>query len=144
MDTARMKLRDVQRGGLIQACPGMVTGFVVAEGIAHTWDDDARMFMRDTDGGQHFPDDDGCITVGLPGFRTQEVGELTGRHTVSHILLAAVPGEPPAGLCPASRSLGDRLQVWSSGTALAGVTCRSCRTLSGVIGTYGKRKSKGI
>lgn len=144
MDTARMKLEDVQRGGLIQACPGMVVGFVVAEGIAHTWDDDARMFMRDTEGGQHFPDDDGCITVGLPGFRTQEVGELTGRHTVSHILLNAVPGRPPAGLCPASRNLGDRLQVWSSGTALAGVTCRSCRSLSGVIGTYGKRKSTGI
>lgn len=140
MDTTRVELKDVRRGSLIQTG----RGFVVAEGIAHTWDDDARMFMRDTEGGQHFPDDDGCLTIGIPGFREHETGELTGRHTASHILLNAVPGQPPAGLCPASRNLGNRLSVWSSGTALAGVTCGVCRKMSGVVGTYGTRKSNGI
>lgn len=140
MDTTRVKLTEVRRGSLIQTA----RGFVVADGIAHTWDDDCRMFMRDTEGGQHFPDAEGCITVGIPGFRTDAVGELTGRHTASHILLNEVPGQPPAGLCPNSRNLGARLQVWSSGTVLAGVTCRSCRTLSGVVGTYGKRTRNGI
>lgn len=140
MDTTRQKLNDVRLGSLIQTG----RGFVVADGIAHTWDDDPKMFMRDTEGGQHFPDAEGCITVGVPGFRTDAVGELTGRHTARHILLNPVPGQPPAGLCPRSRSLGDRLQVWSSGTALAGVSCGSCRTLSGVVGTYGKRTRNGI
>lgn len=140
MDTTRVKLEEVQRGSLIQSA----RGFLVAEGIAHTWDDNPRMFMRDTEGGQHFPDAEGCITVGVPGFRVHETGELTGRHTASHILLNHVPGQPPAGLCPQSRTLGNRLNVWSSGTALAGVTCGSCRSLSGVVGTYGTRKSNGI
>lgn len=140
MDTTRVKLNKIERGALIQTG----RGFVVAEGIAHTWDDDARMFMRDTEGGQHFPDDDGCLTVGIPGFRVHETGKLTGRHTASHILLNHVPGQPPAGLCPQSRELGNRLTVWSSGTALAGVTCGSCRSLSGVVGTYGKRTRNGI
>jgi hypothetical protein len=140
MDTTRVKLEEVRRGSLIPTG----RGFVVADGIAHTWDDDPRMFMRDTEGGQHFPDDGGCITVGIPGFRADAVGELTGRHTARHILLNEVPGQPPAGYCPRSRNLGERLQVWSSGTALAGVTCGSCRTMTGLVGTYGTRKSTGI
>lgn len=140
MDTTRVKLAEIRRGALIQTA----TGFVVAEGIAHTWDDDARMYMRDTDSGRHFPDADGCLTIGIPGFRTDATGKLPGRHAASHILLNPVPGKPPAGLCPVSRDRGNDLAVWSSGTALAGVTCGTCRKLSGVTGTYGKRTRNGI
>lgn len=140
MDTTRIKLEDIQRGSLLQ----VANGFVIAEGIAHTWDDDARPYMRDTDLRRHFPDDDGCLTVGVAGFRTQSYGKVTGKTAKGHILLNPVPGKPPAGYCPASRNLGNRLAVWSSGTALTGVTCTVCRGMVRLVNTGTPRLSNGI
>jgi hypothetical protein len=129
MDTTRKRMALVNRGDLIQAAGGFV--------IADTWSAtpgsvDGKTvpvgFWFDTDGGRHFADaTDGTLTVGAPGFRTRDYGKVPGG--VGHILLNPVPGQPPAGYCPASRNLGDRMSVWSSGTALTGVTCTACRRM---------------
>jgi hypothetical protein len=92
-----------------------------------------KPFWYDTDGGLHFPGSRGTLVIGLAGFRTQDYGKVPGKDTQGHILLGAVPGSPPAGYCPSSRNLGNRLSVWSSGTALTAVTCTVCRKMAGLV-----------
>jgi hypothetical protein len=146
MDTTHKRMALVNRGDLIQTAGGFV--------IADTWSAtpgsaDGKTvpvdFWYDTDGGRHFANPtDGTLTVGVPGFRTRDYGKVPGKDTQGHILLNHVPGQPPAGYCPASRNLGNRMSVWSSGTALTGVTCTVCRKMAGLVNTGAPRKSTGI
>ncbi len=145
MDTTRQKIDDIARGSLLR----MAGGFVIADLDGWTpGSADGRVepqqFLYDTDGGRHFPNSDGHLIVGIATFRTQEYGQVPGKGTQGHALLNAVPGKPPAGLCPASRNLGNSLSVWSSGTALTGVTCLACRKMIGLVNTGAPRKSTGI
>lgn len=146
MDTTHKLMALVNRGDLIQTAGGFV--------IADTWSatpgsTDGKTapveFWFDTDGGRHFANPtDGTLIIGVPGFRTQDYGKVPGKNTQGHALLNVVPGKSPAGLCPASRNLGDAMSVWSSGTALTGVTCRVCRKMIGLVDTGPKRESNGI
>lgn len=134
MNTAHILLDKVKRGDLIQ----VANGFVIADTLSATsGSPDGQVeplpFWYDTDGGRHFPTGRGTLVIGLAGFRTQDYGKVPGKDTKGHILLGAVPGSPPAGYCPASRNLGNRLSVWSSGTALTGVTCTVCRGMAGLV-----------
>lgn len=145
MDTTRQKIDDIARGSLIQTAGG----FVIAD--LDGWTPGSRdgrvpqeQFLYDTDGNRHFPGADGTLTVGVATFRTQEYGKVPGRDTQGHALLNHVPGQPPAGLCPASRNLGNSLSVWSSGTALTGVTCQACRKIIGLVNKGPRRESNGI
>lgn len=145
MDTTRQRIDDIARGSLIQTAGG----FVIADLDGWTpGSGDGRVkpeqFLYDTDGGRHFPNADGVLITGIATFRTQEYGKVPGKDTQGHALLNMVPGQPPAGLCPASRNLGNRMSVWSSGTALTGVTCQACRKMIGLVNTGRKRESNGI
>lgn len=145
MNTARMKIDDIKRGSLIQTAGG----FVIADLDGWTPGSiggrvKSQQFLYDTDGRRHFPNADGTIIIGIATFRTQEYGKVPGKGTQGHALLNAVPGKPPAGLCPASRNLGDSMSVWSSGTALTGVTCLACRKMIGLVNTGSPRLSNGI
>ncbi len=137
MGTTRTRITLVNRGDLLQGNGG----FVIADTLSATEGSrDGRVepqpFWYDTDGGRHFADADGLITVGVPGFRTRDYGRVTGGK--GHILLNAVPGERVRGLCPASRNAA--LDVWSSGTALTAVDCGPCRKMAELINTEpGKR-----
>lgn len=144
MNTARMRIDDIKRGSLIQTAGG----FVIADLDGWTPGSiggrvKSQQFLYDTDGRRHFPNADGTIIIGIATFRTQEYGKVPGKDKTGHALLNAVPGQPPAGLCPASRNLGNRLSVWSSGTALTGVTCLACRKMIGLVNTGSPRLSDG-
>lgn len=143
MDTTRQRIDDVKRGSLIQ----VAGGFVIADLDGWTPGSDRvepQQFLYDTDSGRHFPNADGTLIIGVATFRTQAYGKVPGKATQGHALLNAVPGKPPAGLCPASRNLGDAMSVWESGTALTGVTCRACRRMIGLVNTGANRQSNGI
>jgi hypothetical protein len=146
MDTTQQKIDDIWRGSLLQTAGGFVIadldGWTAGSGDGRV---EPQQFLYDTDGRRHFPNPtDGTLTVGIATFRTQEYGKVPGKGTQGHALLNMVPGEPPAGLCPASRNLGNKLSVWSSGTALTGVTCRTCRKMIGLVNTGAPRQSNGI
>lgn len=141
MDTARTHYNLVNRGALIQTAGG----FVIADTLSATpGSSDGRVkpepFWYDTDGGRHFPLADLTITMGVPGFQTRGYGSVVGG--MGHILLNTAPGALPKGLCPASRNA--TLDVWSSGTALTGVTCTVCRKMAGLVNTGAPRRSTGI
>lgn len=145
MDTTRQKIDDIARGSLIQTAGG----FVIAD--LDGWTPGSRdgrvkprQFLYDTDGNRHFENADGVLITGIATFRTQEYGKVPGRDTQGHALVNHVPGKPPEGLCPASRNLGNRMSVWSSGTALTGVTCQACRKIIGLVNKGPKRESNGI
>lgn len=131
MNTTHKRIALVNRGDLIQTAGGFV--------IADTWSAtpgsaDGKTvpvdFWYDTDGGRHFANPtDGTLAVGAPGFRTRDYGRTAGGK--GHILLNAVPGGSPKGLCPASRNAD--LDVWSSGTALTGVSCAVCRKMASLV-----------
>lgn len=140
MDTTRVKLDAVKRGTLVPTAAGLV----VADDVAHTWEDNPRPYLRDTNLGRHFPDVNGTVEIVVPTFDTQATGKLPGKDRASHILLNEVPGRPRQGLCPASRNTMGPADVWQSGTALAGVTCQSCRKMVRLVGTYSTRRSNGI
>lgn len=145
MDTTRQRIDDIARGSLIQTAGGFVIadldGWTPGSGDGRV---EPQQFLYDTDGGRHFPNADGVLITGIATFRTQEYGKVPGKDTQGHALLNMVPGQPPAGLCPASRNLGNRMSVWSSGTALTGVTCRVCRGMIGLANMGPKRESNGI
>jgi len=146
MDTTRQKIDDIRRGSLIRTGGG----FVIADLDGWTaGSSDGRVpqvqFLYDTDGERHFPNPtDGTLEIGVPTFRTQEYGKVPGKGTQGHALVNLVPGQPPAGICPASRNLGNRMSVWSSGTALTGVTCQACRDIIGLVNKGAPRQSNGI
>jgi hypothetical protein len=133
MDTTHAAYESIKVGTLLQTAGG----FVVADTLSATpGSRDGRVkpapFWYDTDGGRHFPNPtDGTLVIGLPGFRVREYGQIPGR--MGHVLLNAVPGSPPQGLCPASRNAA--LTVWSSGKALTGVSCSVCRRMAGLVCT---------
>jgi hypothetical protein len=137
MDTTHMAHALITPGTLLQTAGG----FVIADTYSATpGSADGGVapapFWYDTDGGRHFPNPtDGTIIVGVPGFRTRDYGKVPGMETQGHALLNHVPGNPPAGLCPASRNLGNRMSVWSSGTALVAVSCTVCRRMAGLVNT---------
>lgn len=136
MDTTRTHYNLVNRGALIQTAGG----FVVADTLSATpGSHDGRVkpapFWYDTDGGRHFPSSDLTITVGVPGFRIRDYGKVPGMDMRGHILLNHVPGGVPQGYCPASRNLGNRMSVWSSGTALTAVDCTVCRRMASLVCT---------
>lgn len=145
MDTTRQTIDQIERGSLLQTAGGFVIadldGWTPGSGDGRV---EPQRFLYDTDGGRHFPNADGTLITGIATFRTQDFGKVPGRNTQGHALLNKVPGKPPAGLCPASRNLGNALSVWSSGTALTGVTCQVCRKMIGLVNTGPKRESSGI
>lgn len=145
MDTTRVMLADVKRGSLIQVAGGFVIadldGWTAGSGDGRV---EPQQFLYDTDNRRHFPNADGILIIGVPGFRTDAYGKVPGRETQGHILLNEVPGQPPAGYCPASRNLGDRMSVWSGATPLTGVTCTVCRKMAGLVNTGTPRQSTGI
>ena len=145
MDTTRQRIDDIARGSLIQTAGGFVIadldGWTPGSGDGRV---EPQQFLSDTDGRRHFPNADGVLITGIATVRTQEYGKVPGKNTQGHALLNLVPGQPPAGLCPASRNLGNALSVWSSGTALTGVTCRACRKMIGLVNTGAPRQSNGI
>lgn len=140
MDTTRQTINQIKRGSLIQTAGGFVIadldGWTLGSGDGRV---KSQQFLYDTDGGRHFPNADGVLIIGIATFRTQEYGKLPGKGTQGHALVNHVPGQPPAGICPTSRDLGNELSVWSSGTALTGVTCRTCRQIIGLVNTGRKR-----
>lgn len=134
MDTTRVHFEALKVGSLLQVSGG----FVVSDTLSSTpgsWDGRVKPepFWYDTDGNRHFPLADGALIIGIPSFRTREYGQVPGG--MGHILLNEVPGSPPAGYCPASRNLGNRLTIWSSGRALTGVSCTVCRRMAGLVCT---------
>lgn len=124
MDTTRQHHATITRGTLIQVS----RGFVVAD--THGTDETGA-FWYDTDGGRHRAGADGTLTVGVPGWRTRDYGQTRGGK--GHILLNAVPGGMPQGLCPGSRHAD--LSVWSAGTALTAVDCLVCRGMARLVCT---------
>lgn len=141
MHVAQVKLEDIQRGSLLM----VAGGYVVAEGISTAGTPaDPKPFMYDTDGGRHFPNStDGTLTVAMATFRTQAAGQVKGGFR--HALLNEVPGKRAQAYCPDARRAD--LDVWQSGTALAGVDCPGCRKLIGLVSTLPQdrvRRSTGI
>ncbi|AXH66477.1 hypothetical protein SEA_SATIS_328 [Streptomyces phage Satis] len=122
IDTTRQNAAVITRGTLLQ----VADGFVVADTYGT---DETGAFWYDTDGKRHRVDAAGCLTVGVPGWRTRDYGQTRGGK--GHILLNAVPGRMPQGFCPGSRNAD--LSVWSAGTALTAVDCNACRRAARLV-----------
>ena len=132
MDLTKVEIEEVQRGSMI---PGW-DGVTIADTLSA---DEHGPFWHGTDGRRHYADINGTMTVFVPTVRTQQIGETKGG--VRHALLMWVPGEPPKGLCPASRKAD--LAVWDSGTALSTLTCDTCRRALN-LAPNAPRQSNGI
>lgn len=132
MDTTQIKITEIACGTMV---PGN-GGAVVLDTLAS--DDAGRVFWYDTNNNRHY-ETGGTLTVYVSTVRTQAVGE--DRDKVRHALVNFVPDETPRAVCETRRR---KLDVWESGTALAGVTCTGCRGTLGLIGTYAVRLSNGI
>lgn len=134
MRTERIKIEDVVRGSL---APGGGGAVVLDTLSMHEY---GKPFWYDTDGGKHYATG-GMLTVYVPTVRIHAAGD--GTDGKRHALVDEGPDEKLSrGVCAASQGMA--LNVWESGTALAGVTCGGCRLSIGLIGTYGKRESSGI
>lgn len=132
METVRIKIEDVKRGSLLAG----LSGRVVADTLSA---DERGPFWHDNVYGRHYATDtDGTIAVYVSPVRTDAFGETRGRNGASHALVAGT--EIP--VCPNGARSGS-LTVWESGTALATVTCRQCRTMLRLAPTA-RRMSSGI
>lgn len=133
MDVIRIKIMEIKRGTL-RPNDG---GAVVLDTLSAN--DTGRVFWYDTNGGRHY-ETGGMLAVYVPTVRTQAVGQ--DRDGKVHALVLPVPDERPRSVCADAQ--GAELDVWKSGTALAGMTCGGCRLSLGLVGTYPKRESNGI
>lgn len=142
--TAQIKTDDVERGSLLVVAGGCVVADTLSARPTSDTDLTPAPFWYDTDGGRHYPNPtDDTLTVRVPTFRTQAHG--VDRDGAIHVLLNEVPGSLPAAYCQEGR--GSDLAVWESGTSLAAVTCRDCRSAIGLVNTprsERKRESNGI
>lgn len=124
MDTTRVKIEGVRRGDMI---PGW-GGVVIADTLSHTTN--GIPFWYDTNGQRHAWGMDGTAIIYVPTIRTQEVGHSgTGKvHALRNSGGAACGSKAP-------------LDVWEGGTALASVTCKSCRRRYNLVGDYSRSTS---
>lgn len=131
MDTTRIKIEDVKRGSLARNRDGRTVVLDTLSG------DERGPYWVDTNGGRHRADSNGALVVYVATVRTDAVGESAGKSGASHALTFA--GTP---LCPNGRRSGT-LEVWESGTAVAGITCRACRKALN-LAPRRERESAGI
>jgi hypothetical protein len=134
MMVTRMAIGEIARGSLAPSNDGAV----VLDTLSAS--PEGRPFWFDTDGERHY-ETGGMLAVYVPTVQIHDVGQDTDgkRHA---LVLPKEGGEAPRGVCADSQ--GRDLAIWSSGTALAGVTCGGCRLSIGLVGTYRKRESNGI
>lgn len=131
MDTMRVEITTVERGSLAPSGSG---GAVVLDTLSG---DERGAFWHDRSGGRHYADGDGRITVYRATVRTDAIGESAGKDGARHALSFA---DKP--ICPNGRR-SRTLTVWQSGTALASVTCESCRAALN-LAPVPARQSAGI
>lgn len=126
MELTRVKIEDVNRGDMI---PG-TWGAAVADTLSFTAD--GMPMWWDTNGQRHTWAGDGTALIYVTDVQTQAFGESAsgGRH----ILRRETPESSLSAACGSRATLG----IWESGTALASITCRTCRSMYNLTGSHDK------